>query len=591
MDPSLFDGPISGPEVLRALHAAGRLSVLACTFNQQGRGPPPAAQLAAQLLHPGGAARRRRRHHVYAFGSEECGAGIARSLVALSPPAERWAAALGAALGPDYVLVAQAALASLHLIVFAHAALAPVVGDVQTGSVATGFGNAVGNKGGVGVAFNVGKTALLFVNCHLAAHARFVSRRNADLLRIEEAMPLAPGGFGIEARLTLERRLHRVPRSLPPQQQQRKQMQKQPAQSGGGGRSGGGGISDGGGGSNGSGVSGGGSSGGGSSGGGSGGSGSGSGSGSGGGGDGSSNSSSSSSSSGGGGGGGDGDDDDDDDDDDNDNDGDDDSGEVEGGGGGGASASPAPTPRGVLAALFSRAKDPLPLRVSDRYDRVVWMGDLNYRLDLSRDAVDAALASGESAALAPLLAADQLGAERVAGRIFEGFSEGQISFRPTYKFDADSDVYDSGPKRRVPSWTDRILYKSRAERAEGAAAAVSGGSGGSGGGGGGGELMLPTFYGSVEGIRSSDHRPVVAEFSVALRGAAVAAPPVLRPVFEAVSTAIATLAAAGSPRPAAPRSQQRGKSASIVPVELDASGRVVASERAASPRSSACVVS
>ena len=83
--------------------------------------------------------------------------------------------------------------------------------------------------------------------------------------------------------------------------------------------------------------------------------------------------------------------------------------------------------------------DPTPTEVADPLPE----------LEADLAAVDAALASGESAALAPLLAADQLGAERVAGRIFEGFSEGQISFRPTYKFDADSDVYDSGPKRRV----------------------------------------------------------------------------------------------------------------------------------------------
>lgn len=42
---------------------------------------------------------------------------------------------------------------------------------------------------------------------------------------------------------------------------------------------------------------------------------------------------------------------------------------------------------------------------------------------------------------------------------FQGFIEGPLHFRPTYKFDHQSDTYDSGKKKRVPAWTDRILFK------------------------------------------------------------------------------------------------------------------------------------
>jgi len=37
--------------------------------------------------------------------------------------------------------------------------------------------------------------------------------------------------------------------------------------------------------------------------------------------------------------------------------------------------------------------------------------------------------------------------------------EGKLNFKPTFKYDDDCDVYDTSKKLRVPSWTDRILYK------------------------------------------------------------------------------------------------------------------------------------
>ncbi len=40
------------------------------------------------------------------------------------------------------------------------------------------------------------------------------------------------------------------------------------------------------------------------------------------------------------------------------------------------------------------------------------------------------------------------------------FREGPLTFRPTFKYDdGDQDIYDTSSKRRVPSWTDRILFK------------------------------------------------------------------------------------------------------------------------------------
>ncbi|GJP82479.1 hypothetical protein CLOP_g12734, partial [Closterium sp. NIES-67] len=93
-------------------------------------------------------------------------------------------------------------------------------------------------------------------------------------------------------------------------------------------------------------------------------------------------------------------------------------------------------------------------------DLLVWMGDLNYRVE----GVSYEQAKGEVAArnLAVLLAGDQLRREMACGRAFRGMEEGLIAFPPTYKFDrgtTDPLAYDSGEKRRVPAWCDRVLFR------------------------------------------------------------------------------------------------------------------------------------
>lgn len=58
------------------------------------------------------------------------------------------------------------------------------------------------------------------------------------------------------------------------------------------------------------------------------------------------------------------------------------------------------------------------------------------------------------------LVQDQLRAEMAAGRTFIAMQEAPITFRPTYKFNkVEPYDYDSSEKRRVPAWTDRILFR------------------------------------------------------------------------------------------------------------------------------------
>ena len=65
--------------------------------------------------------------------------------------------------------------------------------------------------------------------------------------------------------------------------------------------------------------------------------------------------------------------------------------------------------------------------------------------------------------LSSLLPHDQLWRQQDARKVFhEGWREGAITFLPTYKYDVGSvGVFDSSEKKRAPSWCDRILFRAR----------------------------------------------------------------------------------------------------------------------------------
>uniref|UniRef100_A0A0D9VX49 Inositol polyphosphate-related phosphatase domain-containing protein n=1 Tax=Leersia perrieri TaxID=77586 RepID=A0A0D9VX49_9ORYZ len=94
------------------------------------------------------------------------------------------------------------------------------------------------------------------------------------------------------------------------------------------------------------------------------------------------------------------------------------------------------------------------------HDRIIWLGDLNYRIALSYRSVKALV---EMHNWQQLLEKDQLQIEQRYGRVFSGWNEGRIYFPPTYKYSYNSDRYagdDMRPneKRRTPAWCDRILW-------------------------------------------------------------------------------------------------------------------------------------
>ncbi|GAB2298231.1 Type I inositol polyphosphate 5-phosphatase 4 [Dionaea muscipula] len=97
------------------------------------------------------------------------------------------------------------------------------------------------------------------------------------------------------------------------------------------------------------------------------------------------------------------------------------------------------------------------------HDRVIWLGDLNYRIALSFRSAKALV---EMQNWKALLENDQLRGEQRQGRVFVGWNEGKIYFPPTYKYSNNSDRYTgdarhSKEKRRTPAWCDRILWYGR----------------------------------------------------------------------------------------------------------------------------------
>ncbi|EIW61212.1 DNase I-like protein [Trametes versicolor FP-101664 SS1] len=123
----------------------------------------------------------------------------------------------------------------------------------------------------------------------------------------------------------------------------------------------------------------------------------------------------------------------------------------------------------------------------DSHQNVIWLGDTNYRIDLDNDRVRTLASIDDFDAL---LAADQLRRAMDERAVFEGYQEGPLLFRPTYKYDLGTDNYDTSEKMRVPAWTDRILFR-------------------------GSNLDLAVY--SRAELRSSDHRAVFAIFRAEVR--------------------------------------------------------------------------
>jgi len=142
------------------------------------------------------------------------------------------------------------------------------------------------------------------------------------------------------------------------------------------------------------------------------------------------------------------------------------------------------------------------------FEHIVWMGDLNYRLDFPAEI----FGEGANAKTPPkelfahikelvarnqtsvLLAQDQLRAACARNESFVGFSEAEITFVPTFKVMRQEGVEYT--TQRAPAYCDRILWKSVSYL----------------------KVDCSEFW-SGASVSSSDHKPVGARITLELRPA------------------------------------------------------------------------
>lgn len=129
-------------------------------------------------------------------------------------------------------------------------------------------------------------------------------------------------------------------------------------------------------------------------------------------------------------------------------------------------------------------------KVINEHDFVFWFGDMNWRIDVT---YEQAIRLIRDKNFGEMYKYDQLMRAQRDNLAFIGFLEEAITFPPTYKFDNGTSTYDTSQKRRIPAWTDRVLYKSPS-----------------------GQFVECNLYQSAP-LYISDHTPVRSQFQLSVK--------------------------------------------------------------------------
>uniref|UniRef100_A0A5F8GEZ3 phosphatidylinositol-3,4,5-trisphosphate 5-phosphatase n=1 Tax=Monodelphis domestica TaxID=13616 RepID=A0A5F8GEZ3_MONDO len=152
----------------------------------------------------------------------------------------------------------------------------------------------------------------------------------------------------------------------------------------------------------------------------------------------------------------------------------------------------------ILRFLALGDKKLSPFNITHRFTHLFWLGDLNYRLELPPSEAENIIQKIKQQQYPELLLHDQLLTERKEQKVFLHFEEEEITFAPTYRFErltrekyAYTKQKATGMKYNLPSWCDRVLWKSYPL-----------------------VHVVCQSYGCTSDIMTSDHSPVFATFEV-----------------------------------------------------------------------------